>query len=290
MINCQQLLEKLKNELIEMKYPQKIDDFLNGDYVHIIRILHFSFYSYSKNINKYLESQNYQKKLKYKDKEFIELALEILSELFNYTPKLNSNQIFSSLFVEEKLKFCFEVVKIIKLAHNEINRENESSYKKIDKSDKINNISKEQTNKNESPNKIESYDLYSLILGLSQQVDFLSNSFQNFQVSIDTRISKIEDDLISSKKINQISSNLANNEIDNGNGYVFSFADDHEICVNKTKSSTINNNSTFKNEKKFPITLKKDNRDIHTKNADELIDRVSNKFKETQKLLNEMNK
>ena len=285
------LFEKLKNELTEIKFPQKIDNLINGDYTHIIKILHYCFYSFSKNINKFLESHNYHKKLKYKDKEFVDHALEVLSELFNYKPKLTSSQIFTNHFIEEKIRFCYEVVKIIRLSHYELLSE---SYENLDSPYKINNIQPKQESNNAAPKQnnfnYSSNELYSFISGLSNQVNNLSKSFQNFQISIDNRISKIENELSSIKNSTEKKSTV-NNHIDNG--YVFSFANDQEI--NENESNNLTNKSSFdssfpKNERKFPITLKMENREIHTKNADELIDRVSNKFKETQKLLSEMKK
>lgn len=283
MYNQDHMLETLRNDLQEMKFPRKLDDMTKIDYSHIIKILHFSFFSFSKLINQFLENNNYSRKLKYQDKEFIEFSFEVLSNLFNYKPKVSVNQIFTYLFQDEKINFCTDVLRLIRLKNEELIKLN-NKPKKDETVNETTNYTEKSSQENQNNPAINN-DLIFALKELTKQVDYLSRSFQSFQFRINERITKIEDELILLKKNDN--KKPCDNEVEFDHGYAFSFADNNDI--NKEK---INNNfeNNLKNERKNPIIiLNKDSRGKSSKNADELIDRVSNKFKETQKLLNEMN-
>ncbi len=290
MYNQENILDNLRNELQEMKFPRKLDDITKIDYSHVIKILHFSLFSYSKLITQFLENNNYAKKLKYQDKEFIEFSFEVFQTLFNYRPKISVNQIFTYLFQEEKIYFCTDVIKLIRMKNEELSKiplkqkREEIIQESTNFSDKNCQISQESQNLSA----INNTEIITALKDLTKHVDSLSRSFQSFQFKINERITKIEDELKLLRKTEVKKTD--DNDVEFDHGYAFSFADNNDINNEKMNNNIDSGYGSTKNERKNPIIiLNKDSRGKFSKNADELIDRVSNKFKETQKLLNEMN-
>ncbi len=290
MYNQENILDNLRNELQEMKFPRKLDDITKIDYSHVIKILHFSLFSYSKLITQFLENNNYAKKLKYQDKEFIEFSFEVFQTLFNYRPKISVNQIFTYLFQEEKIYFCTDVIKLIRMKNEELSKiplkqkREEIIQESTNFTDKNCQISQESQNLSA----INNTEIITALKDLTKHVDSLSRSFQSFQFKINERITKIEDELKLLRKTEVKKTD--DNEVEFDHGYAFSFADNNDINNEKMNNNIDSGYGSTKNERKNPIIiLNKDSRGKFSKNADELIDRVSNKFKETQKLLNEMN-
>jgi len=135
---------------------------------------------------------------------------------------------------------------------------------------------------------INNTEIITALKDLTKHVDSLSRSFQSFQFKINERITKIEDELKLLRKTEVKKTD--DNDVEFDHGYAFSFADNNDINNEKMNNNIDSGYGSTKNERKNPIIiLNKDSRGKFSKNADELIDRVSNKFKETQKLLNEMN-
>jgi hypothetical protein len=284
-------LENLRIDLLEMKFPRKLDDMTKIDYSHIIKILHFSFFSYSKLITQFLEINKYAKKLKYQDKEFIEFSFEVLQNLFNYRPKISINQMFTYLFQEEKINFCSDVIKLIRMKNDELSKIPSLKQKKeeiVQESTNCTDKNCQISQESQNPFSINNTEIITALKDLTKHVDFLSRSFQSFQFKINERITKIEDELKQLRKTDVKKS--ADSEVECDHGYAFSFADNNDINNENMNNNIDSGYGSIKNERKNPIIiLNKDSRGKFSKNADELIDRVSNKFKETQKLLNEMN-
>lgn len=112
-------IEKLKIELKQIKYPQKIeaDSISEGNPLVFLPILHFTLLSYSKYIAQLLLDNKYELFSK-SDKEFINKIFKAMIELFNYKPSINPRQFFMNGYAEGKVIFCLEVIRLVKLEHN----------------------------------------------------------------------------------------------------------------------------------------------------------------------------
>jgi hypothetical protein len=114
-------IEKLKIELKQIKYPEKIDidSLTEGNPLIFLPILHFSLLSYSKYVAEFLLENKYELFSK-SDKDFVNKIFKAMIELFNYKPTLNPRQFFMSGYAEAKVIFSLEVIRLVKLEHNKL--------------------------------------------------------------------------------------------------------------------------------------------------------------------------
>lgn len=119
--DIQKNIEKLKIELKQIKYNEKLDlEAMNeGNPIVFLPILHFALLSYSKYVAQFLVENNYELYSK-SDKEFIDKIFKAMINLFNQKPTLNPRQFFSQGYAEAKIIFCLEVIKIVKQQHNNL--------------------------------------------------------------------------------------------------------------------------------------------------------------------------
>ena len=112
-------IEKLKIELKQIKYPEKIDadSISEGNPLVFLPILHFTLLSYSKYIAQLLLDNKYELFSK-SDKEFVNKIFQAMINLFNYRPSINPRQFFMNGYAEGKVIFCLEVIRLVKLEHN----------------------------------------------------------------------------------------------------------------------------------------------------------------------------
>ena len=148
-------LSKLKIELKQIKYPD-LDEFnyksaAEGDPRAFLPILHYSILNYSNIVGKYFLDNGYELFSK-SDKDFIEILFRAMINLFNFKVKLNSQQFFKLGFAEGKILYCVEIIRLVRVYHNELNKKNnflqKSNKSGSNKQNQIKSLSNDFSQKN----------------------------------------------------------------------------------------------------------------------------------------------
>eukprot|EP00347_Sterkiella_histriomuscorum_P022064 403331811 len=130
----QQLLsqiDQLKYLLKKIKYNKQLHtkDFLSGQLNVYIPIVYFTMMVYSKLVSKFIEQQGFVLQMK-NDQQFMEDIYRILDIHFAYKAQLGLNQFFNqsqnTLFIEQKLQFCIDLINLVKSRHHQLGKRSSS--------------------------------------------------------------------------------------------------------------------------------------------------------------------
>lgn len=112
-------IEKLKVELKQIKFPEKLDhdSAIEGYPFVFLPILHYALLNYSPYVAQLLHENDYDLFSK-NDKEFIAKLFKAMIDLFNHKPLLNPQQFFKNGYAEAKVLLCIDVIEIVKGEHN----------------------------------------------------------------------------------------------------------------------------------------------------------------------------
>lgn len=281
-------IEKLKIELKQIKYPEKIevDCLTEGNPLFFLPILHFSLLSYSKHVAEYLLENQYELFSK-SDKEFVNKIFKAMIELFNYKPTLNPRQFFMSGYAEAKVIFCLEVIRLVKLEHNKLLKK---AFSVSVKNTNASTLNKNKSKLNDSYRSNKSTN--SNISNLPARDDFLDYSSNDRVKVVNHQKSNLRKELDVSLK-NEIDVQMASPK----------FNDDEKIEYNgRSGSKKYNFNQNFtknlgvKNGKnncdQLPSKINQDEVQIYSNNtkhnnnilpASDVFDREKDEFQEQPK-------
>lgn len=126
--DIQKNIEKLRIELHQIKYPDKLDSniFTKGNPEIYLPIIHYTLFNYSSFVAKYLLDKKCDMYAK-NDLDFINSAFQSLIRFFNYKPTLSTKQFFTDGFAEGKVILCSNIINIVKAKHSELAKKSYAS-------------------------------------------------------------------------------------------------------------------------------------------------------------------
>ncbi|CDW88195.1 UNKNOWN [Stylonychia lemnae] len=128
----QDSIDQLKHLLKKIKFNRQLHskDFLTGSISVYIPIIHYSLLIYSKLVTKFIEQKGYILQTK-NDHQFMEDVYSLLDKHFTYKVPLSLNQFFLNGFIDQKIGFCIDLIKMVKNKHQMLSKRSSSVKENI---------------------------------------------------------------------------------------------------------------------------------------------------------------